>query len=179
MSCGREGVFTAGYMGLGPSVAKVKCVMMGDLSTCTFVASSVTAFNPVLLSSLDLGRKWDRIGSLVESFSFVEGSNLDVCTYDVAESLWFFHPLTTIISAQMKHMCHPRHSSTFKPSPNPLLVSHPQELRARNPDLSMSLSKLGGSIGGGVVAASLSHPMDTIKVNRVYVWVREEYSGYL
>jgi len=30
--------------------------------------------------------------------------------------------------------------------------------------MSMSLSKLGGSIGGGVVAASLSHPMDTIKV---------------
>lgn len=47
MSCGREGVFTAGYMGLGPSVAKVECEMMGNLCIArAFEASSMTAFNP-------------------------------------------------------------------------------------------------------------------------------------
>lgn len=38
-----------------------------------------------------------------------------------------------------------------------------QELRARNPDMSESMSKLGGSLGGGIIAGTLSHPMDTIK----------------
>lgn len=37
MSCGREGVFTAGYMGLGPSVAKVPVEIRGWLKA--FVGS--------------------------------------------------------------------------------------------------------------------------------------------
>lgn len=127
----------------------------------------------MLLSSR--GRERKRISRVL---CFVADCDLYVFAYDavkcVGSSLHFKNH-----SVPRSYARHPRNLSTFKPSPIPLLLSQ-QELRARNPDLSMSLSKLGGSIGGGVVAASLSHPMDTIKVLiRVHAWVREECFGYL
>lgn len=165
MSCGREGLFCAGYLGMGPAFSReleegtLSDTALGDTSVmnrCTYTLHPPTALAVTIATRspqkrrffflIGTGIRWRRSGKHPVSRT----------VWDAQVSRTF--PISGLASTNTCNI-----SGIFFLARFFNILKKNTKKNPQGKGWSPGTAKFVGCVGAGVIAATLSHPMDTIK----------------